>query len=226
MENGESFALITDAGTPAISDPGSTLVRLAREQGFEVVPVPGPSAVPTLLSVVGFEETAFAFRGFFPRTPSDQKRELELVRSSAVSRVYVWFESPRRVVAALSALAESSPEAQVAAAKELTKIHEKVFWGGSASVANQVEIEIENEGELGEWVIAVRFPEIESGEQAKEGSKGKISDESMKALHCLIDAGVPASEAARQVSHHFGAHKKSVYEAALKISGKKSDEGG
>ncbi len=230
MKKGESFALITDAGTPAISDPGSALVRMAREQEIEVVPVPGPSAVPALLSVAGFEETAFAFRGFFPRTSADQKREIELVSTSAVSRVFVWFESPRRVVEALSCLAEACPDAQVAAAKELTKIHEKVFWGSAREAASQVEIEITREGELGEWVFAVRFPKLETESAAHASSHGAgkkaVSDESLKALHCLIDSGVPASEAARQVSHHFGAHKKSVYEAALKISGKKSDEGG
>jgi 16S rRNA (cytidine1402-2'-O)-methyltransferase len=226
MERGESFALITDAGTPAISDPGSALVRLAREQGISVVPVPGPSAVPTLLSVAGFEETAFTFRGFFPRTAADQKRELELVGASPVSRVYVWFESPRRVVEALATIAEAAPLSQVACAKELTKIHEKVFWGLAIEVANQVEIEIQNEGELGEWVIAVRFPALETEKTSQAADKKSISEDSIKALHCLIEAGVSASEAARQVSHHFGAHKKSVYEAALKISGKKSDQGG
>lgn len=226
LEKGESFALITDAGTPAISDPGSALVGLAREQGIRVIPVPGPSAVPTLLSVAGFEETAFAFRGFFPRNPAEQKREIELVMASPVSRVFVWFESPRRVVEALSTLAEVSPDARVAAAKELTKIHEKVFWGQSAEVANQVEIEVEREGELGEWVVAVRFPELASPDQGQGASKKQLSEESIKALHCLIEAGVSASVAARQVSHHFGAHKKSIYELALKISGKKSDEGG
>jgi 16S rRNA (cytidine1402-2'-O)-methyltransferase len=226
LSKGESFALITDAGTPAISDPGSALVRLAREHGISVVPVPGPSAVTTLLSVAGFEETAFTFRGFFPRTAADQKRELELVSASPVSRVYVWFESPRRVVEALAAITEVSPLSQVACAKELTKIHEKVFWGTAGEVSNQVEIEIQNEGELGEWVVAVRFPELEADKTSQSGSKKVISEESIKALHCLIEAGVSASEAARQVSHHFGAHKKSVYEAALKISGKKSDQGG
>jgi len=219
LESGESFALITDAGTPAISDPGSTLVRLARERGIEVIPVPGPSAVPALLSVAGFEETAFTFRGFFPRAGVDQKQEIEQARAFSLSRVFVWFESPRRVVDALATLAEVSPDSRVAAAKELTKIHEKVFWGSASETLQSVEAEIEREGELGEWVIAVRFPEAEA-------TKKQFPEGSVKALHCLIDAGVPASEAARQVSHHFGAHKKSVYEAALKISGKKSDEGG
>jgi 16S rRNA (cytidine1402-2'-O)-methyltransferase len=229
LKNGESFALITDAGTPAISDPGSALVKLAREEGLSVVPVPGPSAVPTLLSVAGFEETAFTFRGFFPRNSSDQKRELELAFGSSLSRVFVWFESPRRINDALLQLSEFCPEALVAAAKELTKLHEKVFWGTAFEVAGQVQAEISQEGERGEWVIAVRFPALEPqpGAHASADSRKKtIPEDSIKALHCLIDAGVSASEAARQVSHHFGAHKKTVYETALKISGKKSDQGG
>jgi 16S rRNA (cytidine1402-2'-O)-methyltransferase len=230
MEDGEAIALITDAGTPAISDPGSTLVRMARERGIEVSPVPGPSAVPALLSVAGFEETSFTFRGFFPRSTADQKRELEMVRASSVSRIFVWFESPRRVRDALMALAEQCEGAWVAAAKELTKLHEKVFWGMASDVAAQVSLEIESEGELGEWVFAVKFPALQSNESATanptERGARVVSDAAIKALHCLIDSRVPASEAARQVSHHFGEHKKSVYEAALKISGKKNDEGG
>jgi 16S rRNA (cytidine1402-2'-O)-methyltransferase len=224
MQAGESFALITDAGTPAISDPGSALVRRAAEEGIEIIPIPGPSAVPTLLSVAGFEETSFTFRGFFPRNASEQKNELELALDSGLSRVYIWFESPRRVSEALSRVAETCPEAPVAAAKELTKIHEKIFRGTALEIAREVQSEIDREGERGEWIFAVRFPALEKGAAGGTSSKNSVSEESMKALHCLIDAGVSASVAARQVSHHFGAHKKSVYDAALRIAGKISEK--
>lgn len=221
MLQGESFALITDAGTPAISDPGSRLVAIAREEGVEVIPVPGPSAVPTLLSVAGFEETAFTFRGFFPRKDADQRQELLAASRSELSRVYVWFESPQRIEGSLRTIAEVDPSVLIFAAKELTKLHEKSFRGAALEVSEAVSGEINREGPRGEWVFAVRFSPIE----VEKVSGREVSEDSIKALHCLIDAGVAASEAARQVSHHFGAHKKTIYDAALKISGKKSEQG-
>jgi 16S rRNA (cytidine1402-2'-O)-methyltransferase len=216
---GESLALVTDAGTPGISDPGSALVKKALEAGVRVVPVPGPSAVTALLSVSGFSDSSFVFSGFFPRKNGEREESIRLLLVAKDGRAFVWFESPERIVGTLEMIGKMAPECRVIAAKELTKIHEKLFFGSAADVASQVQTEIESEGALGEWVFAVS---CESRQKTNE--KHAESDESsdwVKALRCLLDAQVSAPEAARRVSHNFGVSKRIVYERALKIFGKK-----
>lgn len=209
-----SVALVTDAGTPGISDPGARLVAAARARGVQITPVPGASAVATLLSAAGFDETAYAFLGFFPRKSIERRKLLGECERSPVARVFVWFESPHRIAEALAEVAEAVPGATVLAAKELTKLHERFFAGDAAEANSRVADEIGREGEKGEWAFAVRFQEA-AGEDARDSS------EWLKTLKCLLDAQVSASEAARQVSQHFGVARKPVYEAALRISGKK-----
>jgi 16S rRNA (cytidine1402-2'-O)-methyltransferase len=216
LREGESLALVTDAGTPAISDPGAALVAAAREASVTVTPVPGASSVTALLSVAGFGETAFVFRGFFPRQEADRVRELDRAAASEAARVFAWFESPERIEDALASLAARLPAAQVIVGKELTKVHERFFAGSAEQVLSLVMEELEVEGARGEWCFAIRLPPLEVVE----------SSDWVKPLHLLIDAGLAASDAARRVSQAFGASKKTVYEAALKISGKKSSEGG
>jgi 16S rRNA (cytidine1402-2'-O)-methyltransferase len=225
---GESLALVSDAGTPAISDPGARLVARARELGVTITPVPGPSAPVTLLSAAGFEETAFAFRGFFPRKNKERDEELGRLRESArlgVARVFVWFESPERVLEALERVAALLPEARVVAAKELTKLHERIFAGNSAQTLAQARDEIGREGARGEWCFAALVPEAEPATRDSDESSDWV-----KALHCLLNAQVSASVAARQVSQQFGVTRNRAYAKALELAqappGKKMDEGG
>jgi 16S rRNA (cytidine1402-2'-O)-methyltransferase len=220
---GERLALVTDAGTPAISDPGSQLVHKARAAGVRITPMPGSSALMALLSVCGFAETAFVFRGFFPRKESERAEELRLVSASPLSRVFAWFESPHRIVEVLEAVAAFAPAAELVAAKELTKIHERVFGGEAPVVAARVRAEVDAEGARGEWCFALRFLQkktmaVEKSSAVAEGEEGWIS-----ALRCLIDAQVPASEAVKRVCQYFGVSRKSAYEKALVISGKKDE---
>jgi 16S rRNA (cytidine1402-2'-O)-methyltransferase len=213
LQGGESLALITDAGTPAVSDPGSRLVALARANGVAVVPVPGVSSVATLLSVAGFDETAFVFRGYFPRKPGERVAELKSLAPATAARIAVWFESPHRIVEALKEVAAEVPDSQVFAAKELTKVHERFFSGSAGEVSELVRAHVEEEGTLGEWSFAVLFPVPENRLNSSDW---------VKALQCILDCRIPASEAAKRVSQHFGAPKNQVYEKALELSGKKS----
>ena len=213
---GESLALVTDAGTPAVSDPGSALVEAAREAGVTVTPFPGASAVMTLLSVAGFHETPFTFRGFFPRKNGERTQEIERARGSEVSRVFVWFESPERIQDSIEFVEKIQADARIVAAKELTKIHEKIFAGSAADVSRQIRGEIEREGARGEWCFTLYL----------QGNPVEEFPDLTKILQCLLDARVSASEAARQVSQHFGIPKKQVYERALELSGKKMHKGG
>lgn len=217
LASGESFALVSDAGTPGISDPGAKLVARARELGVAITPFPGPSAPVTLLSAAGFDETAFIFRGFFPRKNAERARELELARNSArlgVARVLVWFESPERIGGALGFIAQAEPEARVFAAKELTKLHERFFEGAAPTAASAVQMELEAQGARGEWCFAVRMPAPRKAEAGNDDE----SLEWVKALHCLLNARVSASVAAREVSQQFGVPKNRVYKEALMIS--------
>ena len=208
---GESLALVTDAGTPGISDPAAVLVAAARAAGIGVTPFPGASAVTTLLSVAGFNETAFAFRGFFPRKQGDRIRELAIAGASEAARVFVWYESPERIVESLEVFAEKLPGAQLFVAKELTKLHERFFSGSALEAAERVREEIAREGAVGEWCFAASLGVLESVE----------SSDWVKALQILLDVPLSASDAAKRVSQVFGVAKNTVYEAALRLSGKK-----
>ena len=213
LTDGQSFALVTDAGTPAISDPGARIVSLAHGAGIRVTPVPGVSAVMTLLSVAGLEETEFCFRGFFPKKTKEKKEELALAASAKVARIFVWFEAPGRVLDTVEQIALEWPEAQVVAGKELTKLHEKVLVGTASEVAKLLAAELNLEGERGEWCLIVRFA-VTTVLGPEESSDW------VKALRCLMEEGVSASQSAKRVSQTFGVTKKIVYEMALSLAGK------
>ena len=127
LGEGKSVALVTDAGTPGISDPGFLLVRAAREAGIPVVPVPGPSAVITALSAAGVPADRFVFDGFLPVKPGRRRHRLEALR--ALEMTIVCYESPHRILATLDAVAEVFGEAEVVVARELTKQFEEIVHG-------------------------------------------------------------------------------------------------
>jgi 16S rRNA (cytidine1402-2'-O)-methyltransferase len=124
---GASLALVTDAGTPGISDPGAVLVRLAIEAGIEVTPVPGPAAATTLLSVSGLDTHAFVFEGFLPIKPGRKRRVLEgLARER---RTLVFYESPHRLAKTLALMLEVLGDRPAAVGRELTKVFEEITRG-------------------------------------------------------------------------------------------------
>ncbi|HEV3231809.1 MAG TPA: 16S rRNA (cytidine(1402)-2'-O)-methyltransferase [Candidatus Dormibacteraeota bacterium] len=126
-------ALCTDAGMPALSDPGAHTVRAAREAGFKVEVIPGPSAVTAALALSGFAADRFVFLGFLPRKSSEMTRLFESL--AAESRSVVAFESPVRLVKALDIIAATLPERVVAVARELTKVHEELRTGSARELA-------------------------------------------------------------------------------------------
>lgn len=218
QDTGQAATLITDAGTPGVSDPGAGLVQRCLEGGVRVTAVPGPSAVATFVSISGAACGSFTFNGFFPRRPRD--REAELERGAREGGLQIWFESPERMV---SSAREMVPVLErlggypVIIAKELTKSHERI-WRGNLSTFI-VDIESASQGE---WVFGVEYPNREALAALREegGAEDKSSDW-VKALECLLGAQVSASVAARQVSQVFGVSKRLVYDRALSLSGKK-----
>lgn len=214
LKQGQSLALVSDAGTPAISDPGARLVRAAWQAGIEVSPVPGPSAPVALLSAAGVLDTVYCFRGFFPRKSADKKKEVLLCQNSKTSRTFIWFESPQRIGESLETIAQEVPDVRLFVSKELTKLHEKIWIGAAQEVIPRVAQHLKTEGALGEWCVGIEFT------QTLESGLAESSDW-VKALQCLLDLPLGASDAARRVSQYFGISKNLAYETALKLSNKK-----
>jgi 16S rRNA (cytidine1402-2'-O)-methyltransferase len=193
-----SIALVSDAGTPGVSDPGARLVRGAREAGHEVVAVPGPSAPAAALSVSGFAADRYTFLGFLPRAGTERRR----LRDAA--RVCTWavvlFEAPHRLRQTLADLAADDPERGIAVCRELTKAHEEV-WVGDLEGALGAWTEREPRGEF----TLVLAPKSEAEPEA-------WSDERVTAeLRRLAGAGVGAKAAAREVAPLAGRSSREVY---------------
>ncbi len=125
-------ALVTDAGTPGISDPGSRVVRQAAQAGIQVIPVPGPSAMAAALSVSGFDEPEFTFFGFLPREGKELRRKLKSMAGAI--RLAVMYESPHRVTELLDAIAAVFPDAPLSLSREITKVHEQTLRGTAGAV--------------------------------------------------------------------------------------------
>ena len=125
-------ALVSDAGTPTLSDPGQALVTAAWAAGHTVVPIPGPSSVTAALSIAGYGGPGFTFLGYLPRKPGEMRRLMESLREDP--RPAVAFESPYRVQKSLALLAESLPERSITLTRELTKMHEEVLRGTASEV--------------------------------------------------------------------------------------------
>lgn len=131
LERGD-VALVADAGTPTLSDPGQRLVDAAWQAGHRVVPLPGPSAVTAALAAAGYGGTSFCFAGYLPRKPGELRRFFESLRRAEGPTIA--FESPHRVRRSLTVLSEVLPDRPVAVARELTKLHEQVLRGTAAEV--------------------------------------------------------------------------------------------
>jgi 16S rRNA (cytidine1402-2'-O)-methyltransferase len=202
LDQGRNVALITDAGTPGISDPGYRVVRAARQAGYEVVSVPGPSALAAALSVCGLPTDRFSFHGFFPRKRSDADRLLDLV--SRLGGTHVFFESPHRLVDALQAVAARLPEAQACVARELTKIHEEIALGSAGDLAERFAA-----GQVrGECVLLVHC-EAKTVEAA-------LSPEDIRARvdAAVANEGLSRRDAVRKIAADLNLPRNAVYEAA------------
>ncbi len=124
LKRGETLALVTEAGTPGVSDPGSRLVEAALEAGVKVVPVPGPSAVAAAASVSGFDADSFHFAGFLPRKPGKRRKALRAL--AGLDATLLFFESPHRVIDTLEDMLTELGDRRLTLCRELTKIHEEV----------------------------------------------------------------------------------------------------
>jgi 16S rRNA (cytidine1402-2'-O)-methyltransferase len=196
MQEGETVALVSDAGMPLVSDPGFLLVQAAVAAGIGVEVLPGPSAALTALVVSGLPATTWRFVGFLPR----KRGELERLLRGATETL-VAFESPRRVGAAMAVLAEVDPERPVAVCRELTKVHEEVVRGTAAALAQRYA----SEEPRGEVVVVI------GGAPEGEADLAPALD----ALARLVDAGARARPAAGVVAELTGVSANALYRGLM-----------
>lgn len=202
-----NVALVSDAGTPAVSDPGALVVTLANAAGIPVISVPGPSAVVLALSKSGFTQTEFTFYGFLPRKKRELIEKLEAMKGKA--KLAVLYESPHRVLSLLEAINEVFPDSRVSVSRELTKLHEQTLTGQVKDILNRFS---SDEGLLrGEFALVLEVPETETdqAETAPDLSlEARIMDLMAKG-HSFRDA-----KAALITNGH---KKNAVYAAGLNL---------
>src|SRR5664279_1173726 len=199
---GQAVALVSDAGTPLISDPGYRLVREATEAGFTVIPLPGASAVLGALTVAGLPTDRFFFEGFLP--PKQAGRQKRIAELSNIPATLVLFESGPRLEAALADLAAGLGPRMAAICRELTKLHEEIRRGDLATLAQQYAAGAETRGEI---VIVVAPP------AAEEASASDIDDLLRSAL-----ARVSVKDAVGEVALATGRPRREVYQRALALA--------
>lgn len=203
LEQGERIALISDAGTPLISDPGYRLVRAAREAGFRVVPVPGASALIAALSVAGLPSDRFAFEGFLPAKSGQRRKQLDALRKEA--RTLIFYEAPHRILACLRDIAAELGETrEIVLARELTKTFETVIAGSAAEVLNRVESD--SNQQKGEIVLVVRGAETKGA--------AEIDPEAQRIMTVLLKE-LPLKQAAALTAEISGTKKNALYQWAL-----------
>ena len=204
-------ALVTDAGMPGISDPGSELVGAAAEAGFNVEVVPGPSAVTAALALSGFSGDAFLFLGFLPRRKKDRLAALREASMSAVPLVL--FEAPHRLRATLADLDTVFGGRQLAVCRELTKLHEEVFRGAAAQALEHFA------SPRGEVVLVVQGWQAEDSGQPGAGGEDEVATELnlRQMLSDLKEDGVRAKDAVAAVAESTGLAKNRVYQAWVEL---------
>ncbi len=205
LQSGESIALVTDAGTPGISDPGAIVVDVLREAGVNVVPVPGASAVIAALSASGITATGFMFHGFLPASGSQRRKSLEDLK--AYSCTLVFYEAPHRIIECVEDLAKVlGGERRVTIARELTKTFET--FHRCALQDAKIWLESDPNQQRGEFVLLV--------EAAIVVEEADISEDAERVLRLLL-ADLPLKQAVKLATEITGVKKNILYEFALKL---------
>lgn len=202
MLKGETCAVVSDAGMPAISDPGEDLVRKAREVGIEVESVPGPSALITAISISGFPCGRFCFEGFLSMNKISRRSHLEELKTE--KRTMVFYEAPHKLPATLKDMLSYFGDRKIVLVRELTKIHETVkHW----SLSDAAEYYSENSPK-GEFVLIV--------EGAKEEIQVYTAEEAVALAKKFVAEGKSTSAAAKEASEITGIKKGDIYKSILK----------
>ena len=202
LEDGKTVAFATDAGVPGISDPGGSLVRLAREIGATVDVLPGPSAFVGALVLSGFDIHQFRFDGFPPRKQSERRAYLRTLAHEPAA--IAWYESPARVLELLADAAHVLPERRIFAVREYTKKFEQHMLGDALGVAKQIE-----KPPRGEFALVLE------GAPATQHGHADIAPEARAALLQLIENGTSVRSAVDAIALASGAPRNALYKLAL-----------
>lgn len=206
LKEGTRMALVSDAGTPLVSDPGSRLVQSALDEGIKVTGVPGPSAVLAALAIAGLPADRFFFEGFLPTKQA--ARRARLLELAAIPATLVIFESPHRLAASLEDAATILGERPAAVARELTKLFEEVRRGTLTELAKAYALEPDPKGEI---VLLI-------GAAAEGAGESKASHNLDEQLMAALARGHSLKEAVARASANTGLPRRQVYARALELS--------
>ncbi|MCK4739085.1 MAG: 16S rRNA (cytidine(1402)-2'-O)-methyltransferase [Deltaproteobacteria bacterium] len=200
LESGKNIALVSDAGTPVVSDPGVRLVSKALEKGIKVSPIPGASAAIATLSVAGLRADEFTFLGFIPERSTLRENFFTKIRSTPST--YILYESPARLLKSLEVMATFIPNSKVVVGRELTKIHEELLSGTPEEILKTLK----DRKIKGEITIVLYL------------EKEDLSvEDGLNLLQSLLDEKLPLKEAARIVAKETGLSKSEIYKEGLRI---------
>ena len=207
LMSGKNISLVSDAGTPCISDPGYILINEARKNNIEVIGIPGCSAVITALSVSGLDTSSFTFYGFVPTENKDKKELFEEIKNSNV-KTKVLYESPKRILKLLEYIDKEIPASFICVCRELTKVHEKSIYGTINDVYEQMKKD--PNANKGEYVVII-------SNEKKVKEEDKISIEAM-IIDKVIKYNITIKEAVSKVNEeNKDLSKKDIYNASLNL---------
>ncbi|PTQ75434.1 16S rRNA (cytidine1402-2'-O)-methyltransferase [Nitrosomonas oligotropha] len=211
LESGKSVALITDAGTPGISDPGAIVVQRVREGGYRIVPVPGANAAICALSAAGMMNPYFLFYGFLPTKSGLRKRELTALKSHPYTLIF--YEAPHRILECIADMIDIfGAQREITLARELTKLFETIHSGTLIDVLALLQADTNQQ--KGEFVLLL------SG--AETPDKSEISDQAQHTLTCLL-VELPLKQAVKLTAEITGENKNALYQLALDLKAEGDD---
>lgn len=203
LKNGLSVALVSDAGTPCISDPGYQLVRDAVAAGVAVVPIPGACAALAALSVSGLPTDAFVFEGFLPNRSGKRREKLSLLKNE--KRLLVFYEAPTRLLATLADIAEILGDRDVVVAREITKLYEELLRGRVSAI-----LETLRERQLKGEIVLLVAPSAEAPPVREDAVTELLQ-------RYLFSEGITVKDAVRRVAEETGVPRGKVYDQALQL---------
>ena len=208
LQSGENIALVTDAGTPGISDPGAVVVDLVRKAGVKVVPIPGASAVVAALSASGITQNGFYFNGFLPASGAARRKVLENLKLQTVTLVF--YEAPHRIVECVEDIANVlGAQRRLTFARELTKTFETFYTCGAGEASAWLQADANQQ--RGEFVLLVEAAVVNDTEE--------LSEDAVKVLKLLL-AELPLKQAVKLATEITKEKKNDLYEFALKLKEK------